>query len=101
MSKETELAMRLRKLRDARRESQQEAADAIGVPKPTYANWELGRGTPALSMIPVIARHYHITTDDLLGADTDLIHQQIMARIASFPEDKRKALLTLLEFPVE
>lgn len=63
------LGERLKKLRSsiAGRPTQEDVANAIGVPRPTFANWEIDRGEPDLKMVHKLADFFNVTIDYLLG----------------------------------
>ena len=61
-------------LKAARKKSgmtQQEVADAIGVVQSAYKNYEQGNREPKGDTIVKIANLFHVTTDYLLGRNTD------------------------------
>ncbi|MCI8423960.1 MAG: helix-turn-helix transcriptional regulator [Lawsonibacter sp.] len=59
--------MRVKKLRKARGEQQQELADAIGVTQSTVSDIENGRRTTSFEKLAAICQHYNISADYLLG----------------------------------
>ena len=58
---------RVRGLRAAKGLSQQKAADALGITKTGYQNYEYGRKMPSFSVLPRIADLFNVSTDYLLG----------------------------------
>lgn len=58
---------RLLNLRTEQGLSMQKAADALGVPKSTYHNWESYDREPPYGTLCAIADLYGVTTDYLLG----------------------------------
>lgn len=54
-------------LRNERRLSQQEVADAISVPKRTYAAWERGENDLPIDGLIKLADFFQVSTDRLLG----------------------------------
>lgn len=60
-----EFCKNLRILRGA--VSQGAFAATFGVKQTTYSAWENGRSEPGISKICAIAKHFGITTDELLG----------------------------------
>ena len=94
------------KLRSLRRQndiSQSELSKALGVPLPTYSNWEQGRAVPTIHMLPQIAAYYHITIDDLMGVTPGDVEERIIQRMGSMTADQKEKLAALLEsmFPGE
>ena len=57
----------LKAVREDSGESMSKAAEAIGIPKGTYASYEYGKREPNIEMISKIAEHFGVTTDYLLG----------------------------------
>lgn len=49
--------------------TQQDVADAIGVPVSTYRKWEQGVNEPDLSIVITLAGLLGVTTDTILGSD--------------------------------
>lgn len=60
-------AHNLVRLRVARFMSQQEVADCIGKPQPTYAKWETGYGAPKLQDIVPLCKALSCTPNALFG----------------------------------
>ena len=48
-------------------ESMSKTAEAVGIPKGTYASYEYGKREPNIEMISKISQHFGVTTDYLLG----------------------------------
>jgi transcriptional regulator with XRE-family HTH domain len=61
------LADRLRLLRKERKLTQGNMASAILVPRVTYTHYELGKRTPDLDTIIMLARFHHVSIDYLVG----------------------------------
>lgn len=49
--------------------SQEELAARVGVSRQAVSKWETGESTPELSKVVLLARAFHITTDQLLSPD--------------------------------
>jgi transcriptional regulator with XRE-family HTH domain len=62
------LPERLRLLRRERKMTQAEMARAIMVPRVTYTHYELGKRTPDLDTILLLAQFHNVSVDFLLGA---------------------------------
>jgi XRE family transcriptional regulator, regulator of sulfur utilization len=60
------LASNLRSLREARGWSQQQLADASGVPRPTVAHLESGEGNPTLSVLVRVATALGVSLEHLV-----------------------------------
>ena len=61
------LADNLRRLRAERRLSQQQLADASGIPRPTWASLETGSANPTLSVLSKAAAAFNISIEELIG----------------------------------
>lgn len=57
----------LKELRETSKESMSKTADALGIPKGTYASYEYGKREPNIEMISKIAEHFNVSTDYILG----------------------------------
>ena len=67
------LEEKLIKLRKKQGYSQQEVADLLSVTRQTISNWECGQATPALDKAAELARLYHVSMDDLVGNDVEIV----------------------------
>jgi len=47
--------------------SQQAVVDELGIPQQTYANYEVARARPPVSMLPDLGRLFGVSMDELLG----------------------------------
>lgn len=59
------LACKIRTLRKNKNLTQQQLADALSVSAQTVSKWETDLSVPDISLLPVIARYFGITIDDL------------------------------------
>lgn len=71
----------LKMLREKSGESMSKTADAIGIPKGTYASYEYGKREPNIEMISKISNHFGVTTDYLLGRKIKTIPENDLASI--------------------
>lgn len=71
----------LKTLREKSGESMSKTADAIGIPKGTYASYEYGKREPNIEMISKISDHFGVTTDYLLGRETETIPENDLASV--------------------
>lgn len=62
------LAGNVRRLREARGLSQQQAADASGIPRPTWASLESGAANPTLAVLARAAAALQVSIEELIGA---------------------------------
>lgn len=67
------LGEKLLKLRKKYGYSQQALADEISVTRQTISNWECDQGAPTLDKAMELARIYHISLDDLVGDQVEVI----------------------------
>lgn len=98
------LGARLARLRKEQGLSQQALADELGIPQQTLAHYEVGRARMSVSLLPVLAKYFGITVDDLLGiksnkgkrGPTPKLQQQI-ERLSKLPKAKQKVVMDMLE----
>lgn len=62
-----QITLRIADLRRERRLTQQELADHIGVSFQTVSKWETGTSMPDISVLPLLAEYFQVSTDQLLG----------------------------------
>lgn len=62
-----QLGKALAKARHAAALTQQQVADALGIPQPQYASYEVGRRRVPVSMLPGLARLFATSIDALVG----------------------------------
>ena len=62
--------LRLGDLRKKKKMTQQELADDVGVSFQTISKWETGMNMPDITMLPVLAEYFQVSTDQLLGLKT-------------------------------
>ena len=60
----------LRELRQARNLKQEDVADALGVPPPTYSSWERGRTQPDVDTILQLARFFDASVERLFRIES-------------------------------
>lgn len=99
------LGARLAQLRKEAGLSQQAMADALEIPQQTYANYEVARARPPVSLLPELAQLFGISVDELLGlhrngaakrGPTPLLQQKI-ERLSRLPKAKQKFVLQMLD----
>ena len=61
------ISLRIGDLRKRNRVTQQELADIIGVSFQTISKWETGVNMPDISILPLLADFFNVSTDQLLG----------------------------------
>lgn len=62
-----EIGRRIQALRRGRRMTQAQLAEALGVTPQSVSKWECGLSAPDISLLPVIARYFELTMDELFG----------------------------------
>lgn len=75
------LGENLRSLRNKENVTQEQLAEALGVSPQAVSRWENEAAFPDISLLPVIANYFDVTTDYLLGADTAHKQREIDAVI--------------------
>jgi transcriptional regulator with XRE-family HTH domain len=100
-----ELGARIAQLRKEAGLSQQAVADALEIAQQTYANYEVARARPAVSMLPTLAQLFGVSVDELLGVHkngtgkrgpTPLLQKQI-ERLNRLPKAQQKVVLKMLD----
>jgi transcriptional regulator with XRE-family HTH domain len=100
-----ELGTRIAQLRNEAGLSQQAVADALEIAQQTYANYEVARARPAVSMLPTLAQLFGVSVDELLGlhkngpgkrGPTPLLQKQI-ERLNRLPKAQQKVVMQMLD----
>lgn len=65
------LGQNIKTLRNSRGISQVELAEALFVSKQSVSNWENDNIMPSVDMLMKIAKYFSVTTDYLLGLESD------------------------------
>ena len=99
--------MNIEHLKTARKKSgltQQEVANAIGVVQSAYKNYEQGNREPKGDTVVMLANLFHVTTDYLLGRNTDKSEPllspcttEFFNRFASLTDSEQQAFIELSE----
>lgn len=63
----SQVSLRIADLRKKSRVTQQELADSIGVSFQTISKWETGISMPDITLLPLLANYFEVSTDQLLG----------------------------------
>lgn len=74
-----DLGEKLKSLRKKRDLTQEQLAEYLGVSFQAISKWETNAAMPDISMFPILANFYGVTTDELLGVDTSKINEKINA----------------------
>ena len=82
-----QIGIRLQELRKARKLTQQELADKMGVSRATVSNYEVGRRAPHISELQRFAEFYGVGLDYFGVASTDEIFDLLSRAKAVFESD--------------
>lgn len=90
--------LKLRELRTAKRMSQAEVGDVLGVTRSAVQQWERGKNTPSLANLSELARFFDVTLADLMGAPAE--PESLDAELRELPADiallLKKSFLTTI-----
>lgn len=76
------IAKMLKDLRARKGITQEQFASYLGVTYQAVSKWERGEGYPDITLLPVIANFYEISTDELLGVDLTQKEAEIEAVVS-------------------
>lgn len=71
MEETVSIGSRIKSLRKRNGRTQEDLARALGISCQAVSRWEIGGGSPDISMIPAIAHYFHISIDQLFGYDNN------------------------------
>ena len=88
---------------------QRQAAEAMGVQRATYANYECGRRSPDIAGLVKLAMFYGISLDELVGCNTSSADnislmprdRQLLKNFHKLSDKMQKAYLANMKFDVE
>ena len=80
---------RLRDMREDNDETQQGLADYLGVSLSTIRNWEKDRNEPDYGYLVEICKHYHVSSDYLLGLSDEDLGFELRHRQATLRPDEQ------------
>lgn len=72
-----DLGTRLKTLRRKHELTQEQLAERLGVSYQAVSKWETNAAVPDISMFPILANFYQVTTDELLGVDITKANDKI------------------------
>jgi orotate phosphoribosyltransferase len=70
------IGQKIRSLRAAKRVTQQTLAEAIGVGAQSVSKWETEVSVPDITLLPMLARYFGITMDELFGYRPDALSEK-------------------------
>ena len=85
-----EIGKNIRELRMRKGIRQEDFANAIGVSVQTVSRWENDVNVPDLSMLPVLARYFRVTTDHLLGVKGETMMAKLIKTVETFELSSRE-----------
>lgn len=80
------VGIRIAKLRRRNDMTQTELADKMGVSFQAVSNWERGNSMPDISKLPLLAKVFNVSIDEILGEKSDLVEAAINNEIESYLE---------------
>lgn len=81
------IADNLVRLRHAKKITQQQLTDFVGVTKASVSKWEKDISKPDITILPVIAAYFGVTIDELIGYVPELSKEQIQRIYIRFSND--------------
>lgn len=99
----------LKELRKKRGLTQEQLAEYLGISSQAVSKWENNISYPDVSLLPVLANYFQVSTDELLGVDTakraESIQKLCLAADSMIAEGKyaeavAKLRLDLVQYPV-
>ncbi len=75
------ISQNIKKYRRKNDLTQEQLAEVFGVTAQTISRWELGSAYPDITMLPVLANFFGISTDTLLGVDISRKNEEIKAAL--------------------
>lgn len=82
----------LKRLRKDKDLTQETLAEFLGVSFQTISKWERGETYPDITMLPVLASFFNVTTDDLIGFNKSLEEEKVKEYLKLYDEMKLKDL---------
>lgn len=79
-----EIGAIIKELRVSKGRTQEQFAADIGVSVQTVSRWENGVNYPDLSILPILASYFKVTTDYLLGVKGDISMAKLLKTVETF-----------------
>lgn len=96
------VSKRIVELREAKGETQQELADAIGITRQSLSRYEIAARTINVDVLGALAQHFNVTTDYLLGlSDVKSTEQdmKIACKMTGLSEKAIENIKFIIDFP--
>ncbi len=90
------IEVQLKKLRKKKKLSMAQTAEALGIPKGTYATYEYGTREPNIGMINKIADFYEVSADSLLGREVKEA-DELITEIEELPPQGKAAIKKVVD----
>lgn len=84
------LGENIKRLRLEKGLTQEILADFLGVTFQSVSRWERGEGYPDITILPVIARFFNVSIDDLLGVNKAENEEEITAKLEEYDNLRRE-----------
>jgi len=100
------LAENLKYLRHKHKESQQDLASAMGLPRTTLGDYERGKTEPNIAMLIKLAKHYKLKIDELINTklsnkDLEIIRNKDLRVLAITVDQQNKGNIELVDSKAE
>jgi len=100
---------RIKLLRKKKGMSQEELAGALNIHQTAVSQWETGKTSPDMSVIPALSEFFNVTSDYLLGISLhkkeptprDGMAQEILDMLEKVPDEKLPKFMTLLQTAID
>lgn len=92
-----DLGKRLKELRKMRKLTQQQVAERIWVSKAMVSAYELSIRTPSYEVLIKLAKLFGVTTDYLLGLDTDDGNPHRIIDLSTLSDEEQRIIIDLVE----
>lgn len=71
------LGENLKKFRTQNQLTQEQLAEVLNVSPQAVSRWELGTTYPDITLLPIIANYFDVTTDELFGINSEKVQKEI------------------------
>ena len=92
-----QIGRRISELRKKQNMTQMGLADKLGISFQAVSNWERGNTMPDISKLPELAQIFNVTTDELLGETSGLLHSAAKGELKQYMEENPVTMDELAE----